>query len=509
VKIRLRSLAGSAAALTFGLLLTLSASAQVAININGNGVDVSPSPLIQAGRVFVPLRGVFENLGATVVYSNGQINATGNGRDISLQIGSTQAAVNGQPETIDVAPFIVGASTYVPLRFVSQALGAGVQWDGNDRVVEISMAGLQPQDLAVPSNDQDGDWVDSPPPAIPAYEPPPAPEENDIWVPGYWAWGEGGYYWVAGTWTQPPQPDYLWTPGYWAFSNSAYMWHQGYWGTTVGFYGGINYGAGYYGRGYVGGHWSGHQFQYNTAVTPVNRSVIHNVYVDRTVIVNNTVVNNHISYNGGPHGVAARPTATEVTAARAPHKAMTAPQQEHAQVAGQDRRNLATVNAGKPPVVVVPRPFTRAAKPAGAVPVTTSDRSAGGQLIARPAAYAPVAPRRAIAPAAAPARPAAVAAPVAAPARPAFVRPQAPARPAAVAPQAQAIRPVTSMPVYVHHAPVMPVAQAMPARQAMVRPVPVRPVAAAPAAAPARPATARQIPPGEHRVPPGTNGPPR
>jgi Copper amine oxidase N-terminal domain len=142
VKIRTRPLAGSAAALTFGLLLTLSASAQVAISINGNGVDVSPSPLIQAGRVFVPLRGVFENLGATVVYSNGQINATGNGRDISLQIGSTQAAVNGQPETIDVAPFIVGASTYVPLRFVSQALGAGVSWDGNDRVVEISMAGL-------------------------------------------------------------------------------------------------------------------------------------------------------------------------------------------------------------------------------------------------------------------------------------------------------------------------------------------------------------------------------
>ena len=293
MKIRTSSLAGSAAALTFGLLLTIAASAQVAISINGNGVDVSPSPLIQAGRVFVPLRGVFENLGATVVYSNGQINATGNGRDISLQIGSTQAAVNGQPETIDVAPFIVGASTYVPLRFVSQALGAGVQWDENDRVVEISMAGLQPQDLAVPSNGQDGDWVDSPPPAIPAYEPPPAPAENDIWVPGYWAWGEGGYYWVAGTWTQPPQPDYLWTPGYWAFSNSAYIWHQGYWGTTVGFYGGINYGAGYYGRGYVGGHWSGQQFQYNTAVSPVNRTVIHNVNVDRTLIVNNTVVNNH------------------------------------------------------------------------------------------------------------------------------------------------------------------------------------------------------------------------
>jgi hypothetical protein len=560
VNIRIRSLAGSVATLIFGLLLTLSASAQVAISVNGNDIDVSPSPLIQAGRVFVPLRGVFENLGATVVYSNGQINATGNGRDISLQIGSTQAEVDGQPTTIDVAPFIVGASTYVPLRFVSQALGAGVQWDEADRLVEISMSGAPTESLPVPSSDQDGDWVDSPPPAIPYYEPPPAPEQNDIWVPGYWAWGEGGYYWVAGTWTQPPQTDYLWTPGYWAYNNnSAYVWHQGYWGLTVGFYGGINYGAGYYGHGYVGGRWSGNQFHYNTAVTPVNRTVIHNVYVDKTVI-NNTTVNNHISYNGGPRGVTARPTATELAAARAPHQAMTAPQVQHAQVAGQDRRNLATVNAGKPAVVVAPHPFTSAAKPAGFAPVTTNDRSAGQQLIARP----PAAPH-AIAPAA---RPAAVAAParpayaapaarpaVVAPARPAYAAPAArpavvapaarpavvapaarpavvapaarpayvapAARPAVVAPAARpayvapAARPVTNAPVYVHHAPVIPAVPAAPAaapaRPAFVRPAAVpAPAAARPAAAaPVRPGATRQIPPGEHRAPPDTSGPPR
>jgi hypothetical protein len=469
-----RPLAGSAAALAFGLLLTLSASAQVAISVNGNDVDVQPSPLIQAGRVFVPLRGVFEDLGATVVYSNGQINATGNGRDISLQIGSTQATVNGQPQTIDVAPFIVGASTYVPLRFVSQALGAGVQWDEADRVVEISMSGAQPETLAVPSNGQDGDWVDSPPPAIPYYQPPPAPEQNDIWVPGYWAWGEGGYYWVAGTWTQPPQPDYLWTPGYWAFNNSAFVWHQGYWGLTVGFYGGINYGAGYYGRGFVGGRWSGNQFHYNTAVLPVNHTAIHNVYVDKTVIVNNTTVNNHISYNGGPHGVAVRPTAAELAAARAPHQAMTAPQRQHAQVAGQDRRNLATVNAGKPAVVVAPHPYTRAAKPAGFVPVTTNDRTAGQRLVARPAAPANVAPQRAITPAVRPA--------MAAPVRP-----------------VPAARPVANAPVYVHHAPAVRTAPVM-ARSA--------PAMARPAAAPAHPGATRQIPPGGHRAPPDNSGAP-
>jgi hypothetical protein len=71
------------------------------------------------------------------VYANGIINAQGNGRSISLHVGSTQATVNGQPETLDVAPFIVGASTYVPLRFVSESLGASVNYDATNRIVAI------------------------------------------------------------------------------------------------------------------------------------------------------------------------------------------------------------------------------------------------------------------------------------------------------------------------------------------------------------------------------------
>ncbi len=330
---RFRSPTIAGLSLILTLLLGLTAEAQVAITINGNGVDVSPSPILQGGRVFVPLRGVFENLGASVVYDNGAINATGNGREISLRIGSTQANVDNTPQTIDVAPFIVGASTYVPLRFVSQALGASVSWNGADRVVEISMPGAPaPQAYA-----QDGDWVDAPPPAIPDYTLPPAPAQNDIWVPGYWAWGPAGYYWVPGIWTQAPQPGYLWTPGYWAWKSGSYGWNPGYWASSVGYYGGIDYGAGYYGHGYAGGRWSGNTFDYNTAVTPVNRTVIKNVYVDKTVIVNNTTIN-RVGFNGGPGGVTARPTTAEAAVGDAPHRPMTLQQQQHVQTAAQDRR---------------------------------------------------------------------------------------------------------------------------------------------------------------------------
>jgi hypothetical protein len=117
------------------------AFADVAVTLNGQPLQLSPPPIERAGRVFVPLRGIFEGLGASVVYQGGQINATGGNRTVSLQIGSTQATVNGQTQALDVAPFIVGASTYVPLRFVSQALGASVNFDGAHDLVAIYNGG--------------------------------------------------------------------------------------------------------------------------------------------------------------------------------------------------------------------------------------------------------------------------------------------------------------------------------------------------------------------------------
>jgi hypothetical protein len=472
-----------AAALAFGLLLGRPAEAQVAITINGNAVDVSPEPIIQAGRVFVPLRGVFENLGASVVYSNGHINATGNGNDISLQIGSTQATVNGSPETIDVAPFIVGASTFVPLRFVSQALGASVSWDGANQVVAITLGNEEAS-------------ISDPPPPLPEYEQPPVPAPNYIWMPGYWAWGDAGYYWVPGTWVLAPQPGLLWTPGYWAWQSGFYGWHPGYWAIAVGFYGGVNYGAGYYGHGYYGGRWSGDSFRYNTAVTRVtNTTVITNVYVDETVVNNTTI--NRISYNGGPNGIAARPTSSEAAIAHARHVPMTSVQKEHVQVAAQDRRLLATVNAGKPPVVVAPEPFTSARKPAEFVPVTPEDKQAAKQLIVRPQVHPAVAH---------PAPPA-----VAHPAPPAVAHPAPPAvahpaPPATVRPPVQHSVPAQQLPETrqtMHPAPVRPPsAQPAPVRVPAAPPAPVRLPAAQPA--PVHPPSARPTPgrPLYHAPPP-------
>jgi hypothetical protein len=461
---RTAALGASIITLPLCLLFALPAAADVGLTINGSAVNVSPPPITQAGRVFVPLRGVFERLGASVVYADGQINATGNGRSISLHIGSTQATVDGQPQTIDVAPFIIGASTYVPLRFLSESLGANVDWDDADSLVAITLASAPQQQQQQDDPMTDGpEYADQAPPPIPAYDQPPVPDPNEIWQPGFWAWGANGYYWVPGTWVAPPQTGYLWTPGYWQADNNRFAWNPGYWAIAVGFYGGVNYGAGYYGNGYVGGRWSNNQFHYNTYVTHVNTTVIRNVYVDRsvTVVVNDT--SPRVGYNGGPHGVQARPTTQQLAVAHVRHIEMTPVQQQHVETAAHDPRLFATVNHNQPPVLAVARPLKQPAYAAPPAPPATH--------VAPPVHEAAPADHRAPA---APAYHAAPAAPAYRPAPAAPVDHAAPAAPAYhPAPAAPAYHPAPAAPEY-RRAPAAPVDHAAPAAPAY-HPAPAAP----------------------------------
>jgi WXXGXW repeat (2 copies) len=209
------------------------------------------------------------------------------------------------------------------------------------------------------------------PPALPAYDQPLLDQPNQIWQPGYWAWGPAGYYWVPGMWVTPPQTNMYWTPGYWSYLNNGYEWNQGYWAPQVGYYGGINYGSGYYGNGYVGGTWQNNVFRYNTAVSRVNTRVVHYVYVDRTVVVTHVV---RTSYNGGPHGIHVRPTPTQLAVLKLHRIPMTQVQRAHAVEAERNRNNLRAVNHGNPAHAAVVRPLNASNRPANFKPVTNADR---------------------------------------------------------------------------------------------------------------------------------------
>jgi WXXGXW repeat (2 copies) len=186
------------------------------------------------------------------------------------------------------------------------------------------------------------------PPVLPVYEQPICPGEGYLWTPGYWGYGDDGYFWVSGDWIQAPEVGFLWTPGYWGWGGNAYAFHEGYWGQTVGFYGGISYGFGYTGNGYEGGRWNNGQFEYNTSVNRVNTTIIRNTY-NTTVVENNT----RVSFNGGTGGVEARATPQQEAAARERHIAPVAAQTSHVQQARSNPELRASANHGNPPAAAV------------------------------------------------------------------------------------------------------------------------------------------------------------
>jgi len=196
------------------------------------------------------------------------------------------------------------------------------------------------------------------PPVLPVYEQPPCPQPGWMWTPGYWAYGPDGYYWVPGAWVPAPYEGALWTPPYWGWSGGLYVFHPGYWGAHVGYYGGVNYGFGYMGVGFVGGMWHGHDFVYNTAVVNVNRTVIHNTYIDRTIVERNTIVNErHVAYSGGPGGIRHDPRPDERFAMNERHDAPTRFQEQHMEAARMDHASYAKNNGGRPSNAAVDRPM--------------------------------------------------------------------------------------------------------------------------------------------------------
>jgi len=198
------------------------------------------------------------------------------------------------------------------------------------------------------------------PPMLPVYDQPPCPEEGLMWMPGYWAYGDEGYFFVPGTWVPAPYEGALWTPPYWGWSEGIYVFHPGYWGRHVGYYGGVNYGYGYMGVGFVGGMWRGHDFVYNRAVMRVDDRYVRNTYEDREIVERNTVINEgHVAFSGGPGGIRHDALPEERLGEHEDHLGATSFQASHESSAMGDRNAYATHNGGHPQYMAVPRPMNQ------------------------------------------------------------------------------------------------------------------------------------------------------
>jgi len=114
---------------------------RIRVVLDGNRVDFNgPGPiLMDGGYVFVPIRGVFEQMGGDVQWHEDTqtIEGARPGHMFRIRVGSTDAVVNGEQTTLVAPPQLIGGTTYVPLRFASESLGAHVRWDQDQNTVFI------------------------------------------------------------------------------------------------------------------------------------------------------------------------------------------------------------------------------------------------------------------------------------------------------------------------------------------------------------------------------------
>jgi len=117
-----------------------ASAATYQVMLNGVNLALSQAPIMRGGRLFVPMRSIFQGLSAGVAYDNGTINATAGPNTVQVKVGSNAAIVDGRQTFLDAAPFIVGSTAMVPLRFVSEALGATVNYDNQAGTIDIAAA---------------------------------------------------------------------------------------------------------------------------------------------------------------------------------------------------------------------------------------------------------------------------------------------------------------------------------------------------------------------------------
>ena len=128
----------------------------ISVQLDGRTLYFDQPPASIGGRLLVPLRGIFEALSADVLYdaATRSIKATKGTTVVQLQLGSRTALIDGRTVYLDVPADTVGGRTMVPLRFVSESLGADVKWNGATKTVVINSGGSNAGDNTGNNNNQ-------------------------------------------------------------------------------------------------------------------------------------------------------------------------------------------------------------------------------------------------------------------------------------------------------------------------------------------------------------------
>ena len=119
---------------------SVSASARaVSVEVNKSLLSFPDAlPYMEDSRVMIPVRFVSEALGAKVDYKNKTVLIEKDGKNISMKVDSMTVLVSGKKITLDVPVRMKKERVFVPLRFVSEALNAQVEWNAKEQMVTIT-----------------------------------------------------------------------------------------------------------------------------------------------------------------------------------------------------------------------------------------------------------------------------------------------------------------------------------------------------------------------------------
>ncbi|MGO4539322.1 stalk domain-containing protein [Paenibacillus sp. 2TAB19] len=110
---------------------------QISLRINGKFIASDPGPIQTNGTTFVPIRSLFESIGAKIGYNNDNITFSYRKQLLAFKVYDTKATLDGKSVVMPAASLSYQGRTYVPLRFLAQAFGAKVQWNNNIDGVDV------------------------------------------------------------------------------------------------------------------------------------------------------------------------------------------------------------------------------------------------------------------------------------------------------------------------------------------------------------------------------------
>ena len=119
------------------IILTIG---QKEATVFGDKITNDVAPVVKNDRTMLPIRFIAEALGAKVGWNADDqiVTVTKDSTIIVITIGSDKALVNNKQVTLDSVAYIENDRTYLPIRFVTENIGADVKWNGADKTVTIT-----------------------------------------------------------------------------------------------------------------------------------------------------------------------------------------------------------------------------------------------------------------------------------------------------------------------------------------------------------------------------------